>query len=383
MEAVAAKSYSKLVYRISIGSFFFLLGLCFSSWASRIPTIQQYLHLSEGRLGLILFALPMGSLVSLPLSGWLVNRLGSSKVVVGTTLFYGIVLLAIGYASATVQLVVCLLLFGVLGNMVNISVNTQAIRVEEMYGRSVMASFHGLWSLAGFAGASIGQFMIGKSILPHQHFLYIMLFLFLVVALNFKYTIPDKGSTEKQVLFAKPEKSLITLGLIAFCSMTCEGAMFDWSNIYFQKVVTVKKGWMGAGLTSFMCTMALGRFFADAFTNKFGPKLAFQCSGLLTAAGLLLAVLFPYLVTALIGFLLVGFGVSSVVPLVYSLAGKSKILSPGMALAAVSSIGFLGFLLGPPIIGLIASASSLRVSFAVIAGMALCVALLPTFKKIS
>jgi MFS family permease len=131
-----------------------------------------------------------------------------------------------------------------------------------------------------------------------------------------------------------------------------------------------------------MATMALTRFFADRFTQRFGLKRILQISGILTAAGLVIAVIFPYMTTAILGFFLVGAGVSSVVPLVYGAAGKSSVMSPGMALAAVSTIGFLGFLIGPPLIGLVAGASSLRVSFAIIAVMGMSIALVATKARV-
>ena len=139
--------------------------------------------------------------------------------------------------------------------------------------------------------------------------------------------------------------------------------------------------WIGAGYSAFMITMASGRFVADYFTHRFGLKKIMQFSGVIIAAGLLLAVIFPQLLTALIGFLLVGFGVSSVVPLIYSEAGKSKTMSPGVALAAVSTIGFLGFLSGPPLIGLVAGATSLKISFLIIAFMGLCVSIISSYSK--
>ena len=149
--------------------------------------------------------------------------------------------------------------------------------------------------------------------------------------------------------------------------MVCEGTMFDWSGVYFQKVVAVPKELTTLGYAAFMGTMASGRFISDFIVTRFGSRKVLEGSGILITTGLLLAVLFPTLIPATIGFLLVGFGVSSVIPLVYSAAGKSKTMSPGMALAAVSTIGFLGFLMGPPLIGLIAQAFSLRWSFSLIA----------------
>jgi len=376
------KNSSRFINRIAVGSLFFLAGLCFSSWASRIPSIRQKLNLSDAELGIVLFALPVGLLISLPLSGWLINKSGSKKVIITSILLYSVILVAIGFAGTTFQLIACLFIFGLLGNMVNISVNTQAVGVEALYQRSIMASFHGLWSMAGFTGAAIGTFMIGKNIIPSYHFLLVTSLVFVIVLINFRHTLAKDFNTKKnQPLIFKPEKSLINLGLIAFCSMLCEGAMFDWSGIYFEKVVKADKALIGAGYTAFMLTMATGRFFADWFTNRIGLKHTLQVSGALTASGLLIAVMLPHLVTAIVGFLLVGFGVSSVIPLVYSVAGKSKVLSAGTALAAVSTIGFLGFLLGPPMIGLVAGATSLRVSFFIIAVMGSCITIIATNRK--
>jgi MFS family permease len=246
-----------------------------------------------------------------------------------------------------------------------------------------MASFHGMWSLAGFAAASIGSVMIGNGVVPYRHFLLVALFMLFAVLVIFRFTLKeDFNKQTNQKLFVKPDKSLVNLGIVAFCSMMCEGAMFDWSGVYFRKVVEAEPAWVGAGYTAFMCTMATGRFIADWFTSSFGVKRTFQLSGLLTATGLITAVLFPYLLPAIFGFFLVGFGVSSVVPLVYSAAGKSTVMSSGVAIAAVSTIGFLGFLIGPPLIGFIAGVSSLRVSFILIAVMGLCVSIVATVKKL-
>ncbi|HEX2532671.1 MAG TPA: MFS transporter [Chitinophagaceae bacterium] len=360
---------TRKVYRIAVGFLFFLQGVTFASWASRIPSIQQQLQLSETALGLALLALPAGSLLSLPFTGWLIQRFGSRRVALHALIFYALFLLCIGFASSLPHLITALVLFGMAGNVSNIAINTQAVGVEARYGRSIMASFHGLWSLAGFAAAGLGTLMIGEQIPPHRHFLGVTLFLFTGALLTYRYLIREEETTEGSSFLVRPDKSLLVLGVIAFCCMICEGAMFDWSGIYFQKVVQAEPQWVGAGYAAFMCTMAGGRFIADRMAHRFGIRRTILFSGALIATGLATAVLFPTLGSALAGFLLVGFGVSSVVPLVYSEAGKSEHLSPSHALSAVSSIGFLGFLAGPPLIGLLAGAFSLQVSFSVIALM--------------
>jgi MFS family permease len=362
---------------------FFLLGLCFASWASRIPSIQQKLGFSDAVLGLVLFAMPVGLMVSLPIAGWLIAKEGSRKVIVAALLLYSVTLVGLGWAQNVLQLSLCLFVFGFASNTANISVNTQAVGVEALYGKSIMASFHGLWSLAGFAGAAIGTFMIGLGIVPGQHFILVMAVGVAGAAICSRYLLAeDHNVNPDQPIFVKPDKELLTLGLIAFFSLICEGAMFDWSGVYFKKIVQPAPELVGAGYTAFMSTMALGRFGADWFKSRYGLRRTLQLSGLLTAVGLLLAVGLPMFVTAVLGFLLVGFGVSSVVPLVYSAAGKSKTMSPGSALAAVSTIGFLGFLLGPPMIGLVAGATSLRVSFILVAIMGMATATVATKAKL-
>jgi MFS family permease len=401
----------KRISRIAVSALFFLTGLCFASWASRIPDIQQKLGMSDGQLGGLLLSLPVGSLLSMPVAGWLVSKYGSRNVVMIAGLLYAGVLPTLGLVEHTWQLFPCLILFGFCGNMANIAVNTQAVLVEAMYGRSIMASFHGLWSLAGFTGASIGSGMAAGGIVPYQHFLLIMVMAIIIVGVSIRSAVrqdvkaaeekTDKGGgirylfpwmtrrllilktnrgrdfafsvLRKQILLYMP---IIILGVIAFCSMICEGTMFDWSGVYFKKVIHAKEGYIGLGYTAFMSTMAAFRFVADSLTTRFGVKRMLQVSGALTAAGLLIAVTLPFFATAIFGFLLVGAGVSSVVPLVYSTAGRSKTLSPGVSLAAVSTIGYLGFLMGPPLIGFVAQATSLRISFFIIALMGMCIALM-------
>ncbi|MBS1918205.1 MAG: MFS transporter [Bacteroidetes bacterium] len=370
------------IYRIAVSSIFFLAGLCFSSWASRIPDIQQKLHLNNAALGGVLLALPSGLLTSLPIAGWLVAKFGSRIVVICAALLYACTLPMLGIVPQTWQLVACLFVFGMASNMLNISMNTQAVSTEALYERTIMASYHGLWSLAGFSGAAIGTLIVVLGIAPYQHFLIITSALLLILSIASRFLLKeDSNRNEHQPIFAKPDKSLINLGIIAFCSMICEGAMFDWSGVYFQKVIHPDKTLVAAGYTAFMSTMATGRFIGDWFTTKIGIKKILQVSGALTATGLLIAILFPYFITAIIGFLFVGAGVSSVVPLVYSAAGRSKVLSPGVAIAAVSTIGYLGFLFGPPCIGFIAQASSLRISFALIAVLGSAITVMATRTK--
>ena len=355
-------------YRIATSIFFFIAGLTFSTWASRIPAIQAKLELSDAGLGAVLFALPAGLMTSLPVSGWLVSRFGSRPMVIVGSVFYPLILLLLASSTSVLQLVLSLFSFGIMGNLINIAMNTQAVGVETLYGRSVMASFHGLWSLAGFTGAVVGTFFVSRGLPPIIHFSIVSGVCVLLVILSYKFTLPhDIGHRQRQKAFVKPDKKILLLGMIAFCCLVNEGAMSDWSGVYFKNIVKAPASLITLGYVAFTSTMALGRFVGDSLVTKFGIKRMLQISGSVITSGLLLAVIFPYLATATAGFFLVGFGVSSVVPIVYGLAGKSTTMSAGAALAAVSTIGFLGFLIGPPLIGFIAQAISLRWSFTLIA----------------
>jgi MFS family permease len=371
-------TYNKRITRIAVSSLFFLTGLCFASWASRIPLIQQNLKLNDGALGGILLALPIGSMLSMPVAGRLIDRYGSRVVLMIFALLYACFLPTMGLAASPWQLFACLVIFGFCGNTANIAVNTQAVLVEAMYGESIMASFHGLWSLGGFTGASIGTGMSMLHIVPYKHFLVITALAILIVTFSIRHVVThhEQSGKEKSMGFTWPEGILLMLGVIAFCSMICEGTMFDWSGVYFRKVILAPETTAGVGYTAFMSTMATCRFIADGLTNRLGVKRMLFLAGALTAVGLAIAVLFPNFYVAIAGFMLVGAGVSSVVPLVYSAAGRNGSMGPGRALATVSSIGYMGFLAGPPLIGFVAQATSLRVSFAIIAVMGTCIAIM-------
>ena len=371
-------SFTTLKYfRFSVSSFYFIQGLVFSSWASRIPDIKESLHMNEAQLGSVLFAIPVGQLATMALAGYLVSRFGSKKTLTFAAFLNPLALICLGCSTSIWQLLLSLILFGIAGNMCNISVNTQGIGVERLYRSSIMASFHGLWSLAGFTGGLIGTWMVGMHVTPLNHFCMIAIIAWCTLLMMRRSILPRdtrlaenmEKQTEKSQpsLFIKPDQYILILGIITFGSMVCEGTMFDWSGVYFEQVVHPPKELVRLGYIAFMFAMTCGRFTADHFVTRFGIIPVIQISGVLITLGLLLAVVFPYLTTATAGFLLVGFGTSSIVPLCYSLAGKSKIMRSGHALAAVSTIGFLGFLIGPPIIGFVAQALSLRWSLGIIA----------------
>jgi MFS family permease len=356
--------------RWAVSLTYFSMGICFSSWASRIPDIKTALELNDAMFGSILFALPVGQFLMMPFSGKMVTRFGSEKVILFAIPAYTLTLIVIGLAQSGWQLALILFMFGLFGNMNNIAINTQGIAAERLYGRPIMASFHGGWSLAGFTGALIGLVLINLKLTPFQHFTIVVLLVWGIIAFNYPFLVRSKVDAnvipQRRRFFGKPDSALVQLGIIGFCSMASEGAMFDWSGLYFKDVVNAPASLVILGYTSFMIMMATGRFLADRIISKIGRKRMLQISGVVISSGLFTAVIFPTLVASTIGFMLVGVGVSSIVPTVYSTAGKQNRVPPGIALATVSSVSFLGFLMGPPLIGYIAEAFSLRYSFALI-----------------
>jgi MFS family permease len=356
--------------RIAVAFVYFSMGLCFSSWASRIPDIKTALHLNDAMFGTILFALPVGQFLMMPFSGKLVTRFGSYRIIPLALPAYTICLSFLGLVQSGWQLALVLFVFGIFGNACNISINTQGVAAEKIYRRSIMSSFHGGWSLAGFTGALIGIAMINLHVTPFHHFATIILVVWIIVWINYPFLVRSKHKAvhdePKRKFFGRPDTSLLQLGIIGFCSMASEGAMFDWSGIYFKDVVHAPASLVVLGYTSFMIMMASGRFVADYFVSKIGRKRLMQICGLMISTGLFTAVFFPYLISCTLAFMLVGLGVSSMVPSVYSAAGRHSKIPTGIALATVSSVSFLGFLMGPPLIGYISQAAGLRYSFAII-----------------
>jgi MFS family permease len=368
--------------RISVGTFFFLQGLCFSSWASRIPTIQQQLSLDHAALGVVLFALPVGLIFSLLVSGWLIHRFGSRQVLIVTAILYASVLPLIGLVQVPWHLIAVLFTLGFCGNLSNIAMNTQAVSLEALYGRPIMASFHGLNSLAGFSGAAIGMAFLALKISPFIHFSFITALTFAAIFVTYRFTLQaDENSGTQGFSFSWPDKKLRVMGLIVFCGMVCEGTLFDWSGVYFQKVVAAPQELSSLGYLAFMYTMAAGRFVGDWLAVRTGIKRMIQLNGLLIFTGLMIAILFPYVQTATLGFLLAGAGVSTIVPFMYGAIGKTNRNTAASSLAAVSSMGYMGFLIGPPVIGMLAQVLGLQGAFAVVAVLGSCAGLL--VKKVS
>lgn len=373
--------------RLAMSLFYFGMGFCFATWASRIPDIKSFLNLSEGELGSILFALPLGQLTAMPFSGKIVTRFSSRKVLIFAMPLYAFCLTFIGLAEKPWQLAVTLYLFGICANFSNIAINTQGVYTEQIFKKPIMGSFHGSWSLAGFCGALVALVMVKFNLTPYQHFMIVFASVGIIILINYRFLAKVKSvvKVEKEVKktrFKMPEKSLIWLGVMGFCCMASEGIMFDWSGVYFKDIVKAPGALVILGYTSFMISMASGRFLSDILVRKFGAKKILLISGITISLGLYTAVIFPYLIPCTIAFMMVGFGVSNVIPIIYSTVGRITTIPTGEALTIVTGISFLGFLMGPPIIGHIAELTSLRYSFGFIGVFGVFISFLAYYLKV-
>jgi MFS family permease len=362
--------------------YFFISGFGYSSWTSRIPGIKESLKLNDAHFGTLLFMMPVGLILTMPFTGRFLDHFKSRTILLIGALMYNGVLACMGFSGYTWVLGIVLFFFGSSRNLMNLSMNAQAIGVQSLYKRSIMSSFHAVWSMAGFAGAALGYLMVTLNILPAWHLMGVSLILSALTLYYYKDTLDQQPDHKiKRSIFSLPPKGMLVFSLICFASMACENTMYDWSGIYIRQVLHGSKGLATISFVVYMVAMTSGRLVGDRIADRFGIQRVLAASGLLISTGFLIIVVSFYVPLTMFGYLLTGFGVSCVVPFVFSLAGKIPMSNPGAALASISSIGYLGFLLVPPMIGYVAQASSLRVSFAIIAIMGLFMVRLSTHIK--
>lgn len=393
-------AYSKEHIRFAVLSFFLAQGLCFSSWASRIPDIKGIFTVNDALYwGIVLFMIPVGKFVAIPLAGYLVSKLGSRIMVQISIMGYALSLFAIGTALNIYMLGVFLFCFGVFWNLCDISLNTQGIGIERLYGRTIMASFHGGWSLAACLGALIGFIMIVSDVTPFWHFTLIAALILLLTMVSRRYLQDDvstaevkeeavEDKSEKWQYIKKPEMLLIKLGLVGLFALVVESAMFDWSGIYFESVLQVPKS-LQIGFLVFMVMMTVGRFLANYAYRIWGKQRVLQLSGAFIFIGFFTSALLGSTVDSMalkvivnsFGFMLVGLGISSMVPTIYSLVGAKSKTPVGIALTILSSISFIGSLVAPLLIGAISQAFNMEYAYMVVGLLGLCILLMTTFSK--
>lgn len=340
--------------RFSIGILFFICGLNFATWATRIPDFKATLHLSDAELGTVLMGLPIGSLVSLPIAGWLLTKYASRWITLIAVVMYVVVLPSLGFLSSAVTLFTGLFFFGMAGDIMNIAMNTQVVSLEAKINKIIMSSFHAIFSIGLMAGAFLGGILEKESFTTQEHFSLVALLNIIIIPLSFPNLLIDKPVQDE----SKPKSSilnlgpyLITLSFIAFCGMLCEGAMADWISLYFKEYSPNSPFPITIGFSFFAAAMVVGRFIGDSISLKYGVSNILVLNGILLGLGMLLTLLFPSIFLKIAGCFITGIGISTIVPLIYSQAGNQKEIMPSIAIAGVSTIAYIGFLLGPVLIG--------------------------------
>ena len=350
--------------RISLSTYFLISGICFSSWASRIPTIKDNFNFSDEELGNMLMIMPASAIIGIPLSGWLVSKYDSRIPQQFAFVFYAISLMLIGFATSLFVLVVALFLFAVSIRILNIAINTQSIFLQEKFEKRIVGSFHGLWSIGGLIGVLFTTLMLQLNISIQVHFLMIAIFTFITIFIAYPYLIKnDKAIGGNKFRLEKPNKYIMLLGLMLFFAAICEGGMYDWNGVYFRDVV--KEEVFTYGYVLFMICMSIYRLTIDKLIDYFGMEKLYFLSAILIMSGISIAIVFPQFWPALVGFCLVGIGVSGLFPMTFILAGKAKKYSTGIVISIVGTYATIGMFLGPPLIGYLAEAFGLQKAFIV------------------
>jgi len=358
---------------------FLLHGLIVSTWVSRIPAIQSALALTNAQLGLCLLGTAVGSIAAVPLTGWLVSRYGSKRVTTWSTVGFSLALLAPGFAINAATLFAALAIFGAMAAANDVSINSQAVSIEAALAEPTMSRFHAMFSVGGMIGASLGGLVAARDVPPNLH-LAIASAVFLLIAL---FTAPllldaQDNVTGRSSTFAlkRIPPVLLTLTVVGFCMFLSEGAMADWTAVYLKQVLLAGPGVAAAGYAVFSAGMAIFRLLGDTITKRLGPVRTVRAGALVAAAGLSLALAAQSPGWALPGFALTGAGFSVIVPLVFGAGGRVPAVPRGAGIAIVSGSGYIGFLFGPPLIGLMAQQTSLRGALLLVVALSLLAAAL-------
>lgn len=355
---------------------FLVSGIAMSSWAPMVPYAKARLGLDDATLGLVLLAFGGGSMLSMPLVGWLTHTLGSRKVIVASGLLLSLALPWLAVVASVPALVAALLYFGVMLGAIDVAMNAHAVEVERRADGPLMSGFHGLFSLGGLAG-SAGMSMLLAAGLPLLACTLAIALLLAVLVLSQRRNLLKHidASAGHAAAFGIPRGIVLLLGLLCFISFLAEGAMLDWSALLLRDFRGFAPSAAGLGYAGFSVAMALGRLSGDRVIAKFGPVLTVRIGASLAALGFLLAAAAPWPATALLGFLLVGIGAANIVPVMFSAAGRLPDTSPGISIATATTLGYAGLLSGPALIGFLAHASSLPLALAAVAGLLVLVAL--------
>jgi MFS family permease len=364
------KSNNISIHRLAVSIFFFTNGFQYANWVARLPEVQTLYGISNTTLGTILLCSAAGAMTAMPFAGLLTVNVGSRFVTISTAIAFICAIPIIPLLSNLWLIGGLFFLFGVMGGSEDVAMNGQAVYVERLYKRPILASFHGVWSIGTASGAGLGALFAKLGIGLFYHLLTVSLLSLVGVLWASLHLIKDDvRSTDTEVAkneadnstFRLPTKAILPLGIIAFCGMTGEGSIGDWSAIYMHKIIGQSEAFSALAFGAFTLAMTIGRLVGDAFTEKYGKRKQLIISSLLAIMGLSLALAFIHPWTVLAGFFIVGLGISTIVPIVYSTAGNTEGVTPSVGIAMATTIGYSGFFVGPPVIGYLADAYSLRI----------------------
>lgn len=348
--------------RLAVNLIFALNGFTYANWVSRIPRFQEWYDLSHGGIGLALLCLSIGAIISMPLTGWLIVRAGSRRLTAIGAIIFCLIHPLLAWMPNAYFLMGIFVLMGIFTGGLDVAMNAQAVVIEDKIGRPIMSFFHALFSGGMMLGAACGALFVRLGFDLTGHLLAVGLITLPVALWSVRHLAPD-GRTEVATGHSRKTRlqpALIVLGLIAFCCMLGEGAMADWSTSYLEKVAGATRYWAPAGLAAFSGAMMLGRLFGDRLRLRFGDGRLLRMEAIIAIAGLALALGWTAPWAGVLGFLLVGLGLSTIVPIAYSTAGRLPGIPPGLGISMVSIIGYTGFLIGPPVIGFLGDWIGLR-----------------------
>jgi len=354
---------------IAITALFALNGAALGMWASRIPAIARFHDLSKQELGLVLLVLGFGALISFTFAGLASDKFGARRVCQVATLIYVIALILVGASSNIVLLCFALLIFGAGLGACDIAMNVWAVDWDQQAKTTLMPYYHAMWSVGGglgaAAGASAAYLGIGYGIqFSTISILFGLITLFLTKDVWHAAPVPKSAKTPA---FQFPKGNLVWAGLIALCTAIGEGAMTDWSALLMLELTSATEAQAALGFAVYSAFMVITRLSGHILMRHFSIPSLTRMSGAMSAIGLLMMVSGGGFTIAMIGCAMAGVGLALIFPFVFQAAGNNPNMPKGAAIASVASLAYGGILFGPPIIGFIAEATSLRISFALVA----------------